>query len=366
MDFAGSSYIPTPNKKRESSHYTGSLIITKRPKMTTNIEIGEFTRFKRTLGRKKRQTVRRAHQLIKANYNPWYLRATGSNPYCTVAAGYFKIYNHYNTTGRYHLPVHIWNLTPGCNHGDYSKACYLPYLEGSTLKIGLQNVVAPSGGVNNSFDVESAATEGAYADQQVTKMWHRWSDIRLLCYGTTKVPIKYDIMIVKFWEEMHNPAWIYEFLSGAASGNAQTVRFFEWLAQDFVRSPVDIKGAYEQSDRVMKVMHHESFVIQGTTSIEASNTVPHMKSIKIFQKQDMLLNHRYKPTTVQAVGSYATSLYNVDNDNVYVDPHWKERLFLVIRAQAVRTDSAADPTFDVTKNPSYDLTIRHRVDLPES
>lgn len=361
--------IPTPfqartKRARDASTYTGSLTVTMQPFQggPRTVEIGEFSRRRKVSGRNKRRTLRRAHQLIRSTWTPSYLRASGSNEFCTIAGGYFKLYNHLQNNLVNHLPVHIWNVNPGyqAHTPQYTN---LSLVIGNDPNVGFTPLTHPDGlgGTTSNFTIESEATDNA---RNFNQIHHKWTDIRLLCYGTTKIPIKYDVMLCSFPEEMHNPAWIYDNLASHTSTLSSTVNFWQNFAQPFVRSPVDTSAAYQNTNRIIRVIKRESFVLQSSTTVEGSAGIPHMKEIKWFHRMDRVNNHRYRPTGHLTAPQYASSLYEVDADQVYANPQWKERIFLVIRAYSARTSSGVGPVWDIAKNPSYDLTIRHRMDTP--
>lgn len=349
----------------DASTYTGSLLVTKKPKMSNLVEIGEFSRRKYQFGRYKKKTLRRAYTLLKNLTTPIYFRATGSNRYCTTDCGYFKVYNHLQNGLVNYLPVHFWHLTPGCkanapqlSTGTTNYQCYVDNNPAVTF-----NPSSHPDGSGGSTNVWTLEHENVPQDFLPTNMNHKWTDIRLLCYGTTTMPVRFDISIVKFHEEMHNPAWIAECLNAGGATNARTVNLYQYLADPFVRNPVDLAPPNEQLRRIMKVVKHTSFVIQTPTTIEGSSAVPHMREVKMFFKMDEVMNHKYKPEATLLAAQYADSLYAIEQDLPRVDPKWNQRYFLMIRAQAGRTSAVGAPTWSKLVNPSYDLTIRHRADV---
>lgn len=365
-------YVPTPFRaagKRAGNpfSYTGSLVVTKRPKMSTLIEIGEFSRRRIRQGRYKRKTLRRAHQLINKSWTPCYLRASTSNPYCSTTGGAMKLWNYYQNSVLQHTPMHFWNLNPGVGPvTPYPVAGYNCFLSGTNSVNFSPIAIKDSGGASTyNYNIESYAT-GSIGSHQY--QMHKWTDIRLLCYGAKNMPVRYDIMVCRFKEEMHNPGWIQEILSASTSAAPTTAELYYHMIQPFVRNPVDMATPGEKFRRVCKVLKRESFVLQTPTSVEGTSTVPHMKEIKWFIKQDRVADHRYKPSEHVTLANIGSEVYpvTITSSAINNQPHWNERLFLVIRATAQEGSGVSGPsTTDVTYTPSYDVCIRHRVDLQD-
>lgn len=365
-------YVPTPLRlagKRvgDPFTYTGSLVVTKRSKMSNLVEIGEYTRRRYRQGRYKRKTLGRAHQIISKSWSPVYLRASISNTFCNVNGGALKLWNYFQNSVLQHTPMHFWNLNPGMGPAvgqPYPVAGYNCFLSGTDgVNFAPIQIKDPTGAVGiTTYNMESKSIEDSVARQFQN---HKWTDIRLLCYGAKNMPVRYDIMVCRCKEEMHNPGWIQEVLTSSTSYAPTTAELYYHMIQPFVRNPVDVATPGEKFSRIFKVLKRTTFVLQ-TPSTTEGDAAPHMREVKWFIKQDRIADHRYKPSehvTLAQIGGdqYATSSVGANVKNM---PHWHERLFLIIRATAQEGSGVSGPsTTDVTVTPSYDVCIRHRVDV---
>lgn len=364
--------MPTPlrfagKRARDPFTYTGSLVVTKRSKMSQLVEVGEYTRRRLRTGRNKRKTLRRAHQLIKNTWGAVYLRASTSNTFCNTNGGALKLWNYFQNSVLQHTPMHFWNLNPGLGTGstDNPVGGYNCFLSGTnSVNFAPITIKDPNGLAVTQYSLESQVAGDIYGKAY---QWHKWTDIRLLCYGAKNMPVRYDIMVCRFTEEMHHPGWIQEILTSSTSAAPTTFELYAHMIQPFVRNPVDIATPHEEFRRICKVIRRTSFVLQ-TPSTTEGDGAPHMREVKWFIKQDRVADHRYKPAehlTLQDIGSdkYPVQTSNPAITNSHYNmPHWNERLFLVIRATAQEGSGVSGPsTTDVTYTPSYDVCIRHRV-----
>lgn len=330
------------------------------------VEIGEVTARKRVTGRYRRPTLRNAFRLIKNLSEPLWVRYGGANQYCTVNAGYFKLYNHYNTAGNAHTPpVNFFDLTALFNMNG-----------GSTVNGGpVGTSIYTSGGamtfeerfgnfVNNqtNYVMESAPDSTIQLNTPLRDSLLKYVDIRMLCYGTTTCPVRYEISLVKFRDWARSPTWATENTTFPWTLNdATTVSMYQYLTRQFEHNPI------ESLDPKMRekftILHTESFTLQSTTSIEGSSTVPHMKRFHHFLKLDKIQKYDWGEQAYNAVNLHNSAIMPQSLGYMKPNVHYKDRIFLVVRAQSVYTTGATAPSWDIRYNPSFDLSIRKRYEI---
>lgn len=338
------------------------------------VEIGELTRLKRTAGRRRRRTVRNAHRLAGACLDAVYLRCTGSNPYCTSAAGFVKFANNYDSRVNYPLgtpayvyPIKIFNLSGVGQPANQATTCptigYQPVLTSQTVSTsGIQmqpiTLPGPQAQANQANFIVESSDNTAFLSG---KALYNWNDIRILAYGTKNLPTEWCIEIVTFPDYEFSPGYIAD-VANATSYAPQVVRFWEWMAQRYIRSTVDIPGANEEFKKKVHVVHRTCFTLQAETTIEGSATVPHMKDIKIFHKLDKLYRHKYDPSGYQMANVEGGNTWEQDiqQSQLYIFPRYEQRYYLILRAQCGRTNIDGAPVWDVNTCPSFDITIRRK------
>lgn len=335
--------------------------------MVVTTEIAELTKKRGRIGRYRRRNVKFAHKLLSSLFNPYYFQYKFSNPF--ASSGFTEIFNHYDSVAnQYYLPSYFIALNPGVANGNATTACYYPtnQLVGATdyINVNAINGTLANGSVGPTYQIEFGPTTPGTV-QPSMKQRHCWTQIKMLCYGAQSIPVKWSVRIVKFTNNEYNPAWIYFNLLNNRTSERKIVQFYQALNAWAMRSTVDLPKANEKYGQVMKVIKSWGWISNSTQSNEGSNTVGHMKDFKIFFKQDEIQDHNWQ-TGEQRIAEAdlgATGKYPVEVPPIIMPyPNWRNMYFLQVTAQAKYTTSGVPPVAFPLGRPSFDLSVRHRVE----
>lgn len=341
------------------------------------VEPAEYTKSTDHRGRYRRKTLRRLYKLISLAEQKIYLRWNGISQFNTQ--GTYGMFNHTNTTSTvYSVPMFMFDLT---SFGNQSAGSFLPAApmvsfsqNGTTGTWSYSNVFAKSGSdgvtTTNQWQVENAPTTAANtAIAPYRSSNHMWCDIRMLLYGCTTLPTKYDISIISFPENEWDPFFLQN--QGAnqldADVNPGATQLLEYMLHPYVFTPLAIE------DPNMKKRFHihytKRLTIQPNFTNETDTAVPHMHEFKLFHKFDAV--RKYDWVDNAQVGNTQTgtnmkgAAFQVQTNAVspYID--YNRRRWLCIRAITGPSSSNAAPQYSATINPSFDLLVRtcHKINV---
>lgn len=363
---AAAGFVATPLKKYKSA--TTTTTDDEMREVTT--QIGEYTKRKRTHGRYKKKNRRYILAALKASIEPVWLRWNGINQFLTTSAGYYKMFNHNNTASSLnYFPVHFYDLDMFFNYTD--TAIVSPGNTGwfitnnaSGVQVNVQTNLSPSAATINTPSIDNimANATNASGAQPFRKARHKFSDIRMNLYGSTNNPTKYEVSIVRFKYYQDSPAFLSDL---APVQTTDTIALYQYLAQPFAFNPIHYTDT-KMRDRITFVSTNQ-FMIEATQTNEGSSTIPHVKEFRLFKKWDRIHSFDWHDTgllTAGAAGVGQTAGFPQVTTSMKNAPHYKYRHYLMVRALTPPSSSAIAPSFDVTKNPSYDLSIHQRWEIP--
>jgi len=329
------------------------------------VEPGEYTRKRRSHGRYKRRTLKRLYRIVATHQQPQWYRFQGKNRF-NSGGGNFILYNHLNTSspGTESLPLFFLELQ-GCIN--FNGAVRSP-----TVMWGIQRNntatptytlvptpgIADNGTFNYTWELEASPGQTSYPGRVAT---HKYSDIRMMCYGATATPIKYDISIVTFPDDEYNPFnGQYDMTSASTatvSGIGYTV--LDDLLSQYASNPINVQDPKLRSK--IRYLFRENFIIQPGSTTDGDAGVPHFRELKIFKKWDEFVRFDWGPTD-------RADPQNKDNfqknlTDVKAVPNFDKRKYLMIRATSGYTSSTTVPAPDTSRHPTFDILIRNKWDI---
>lgn len=363
-----------------ASYYGGSRTKTV-TKMRNNdvvqaVEPGEYTRKRRHQGRNKRPTLKRAFKLLNVSQQKMNIRWNNCNAFNSATGGALKLQNYTATAAgqRSLFPVYFVDLTSAVNNVfgtvTYANPVYTLSNDWATQNFYLDNVagLAQSGasGANPWLLESSGALSNVYTgNTPFRSAVHKWVDIRMLAYGCTTQPTKYDITIISFPEDEFNPFYLSDINGGFVDRNTDdgATGLLQYFVHPYCYNPIFPEDPGHR--KKFKTHFREQFMIQPQFSIE-NDTAPHMKDFRFFKVYDAIRKYDWKNNlTAQNAGGNVASAMNAPafaNEAGQVENNviWGQRQYLMIRAIS---GPQATNVFSKTVNPSFDLFVRsqHRI-----
>lgn len=371
---AAGGYLSSRVRQRIGGSKTCTMMDTDRRPML--VEPGEFTREHKRRGRYKRRSLRNAYKLITVGLQPNYFRYTAIKPWNTSTGGYFPMYNHINSTANVvNLPLYIFDLTqcPNLNNGSLVNPFPLWAINRNTASNVTPNAVPcqyqigfdQTGVVTSDgrWVAENLAGASATANPPFRYAMHKFSDIRLMLYGCTTIPVKWDIAIVSFPDDEYNPFYLQQNMNANFTAPGSTVggtppnvtALIDYLVQPYTYSPLAV-----QDTQHMKHIHYHyrrNVIIQPQFSNE-NDVNPHFKEFKLFQKWDRKYKFDWSDSGI--VGATQGAGFEQIAGQTFPCPHYKARRYLMLRATAGQTSAAGVPTYSKTINPSFDIVVRNK------
>lgn len=327
-------------------------------------QIGEYLYSRKTKGRYKKKTLKYLNRHIQLSTVPYYLRFEAVNPYLTTACGKLPIFNYYDTTGNIaYMPIRLFDLTSIKQGASGYPTAGWELRQNNTVNTTFVAVSGTnaSGAVSNTYNVEDVSSVDA---PQIRRASLKYVNIRMLLYGTKTVPVRYEIGIMRVKEDEYNPGYILD--NGGTATSQFVGAFWQYLVAKFGYNPIQIYDPQEFR-RHYTYTPIKSFMLETTQTNEGSSSIPHAQQFDFFYKKD----HCYKfdwnnnsvlqPTDVLNAPNFPT----VDVTQMKTGPDYKYREFLVVRALTSHRRGGGAPTFANGTDPSFDIIIRQKWEIPE-
>lgn len=344
------------------------------------IEVGEYTRSRKTTGRYKRKTLRRAHQLLRIGLQKCQLRFQGVNQWNT--RGFFPMFNYQKTDNlNYFFPIYLFDLTSFLNAAagptlDLAIPMYNLTSFGSGT--GTNIVWSPQGGTGGDGSTTTTTwsienVPGAFASTTNTPLRRsisKWIDIRMMMYGSTTTPTKWRVDLVQFTSPQYDPLYL-QFLNSVTTpaptlgpdDQATQVAFHQWLLNAYTYNPIMVQDPlFAKRIRFLKTY---SCVIQPQESTETANATGHMRELRWFMKTDEVRRYDWNDSAVVSgiqnplTGDAFQQAAQQGQNNV----EWKLRKYLMIRATSPLRTGTTVPGVTAT-DPTFDLIVRNNHLIP--
>lgn len=319
-------------------------------------EVGEYTKYRTRLGRYKKKDLRRAHKLIKAAIQSAFFRWQSTGQYGS-GRGSITLFNYWDSTNSIaYFPMRTFELTQCANEGSFTVT---PMLEWR----GAAGTVASGGFTSNTVSGISESnvsspnwiTEGIEGMAAGRRAILKYSDIKMMLYGTQNAAVEYDISIVSFPDYIYNPFTV------SGTPNTEQKQMMQYLIQQFAYNPL-IRG----DPLVAKKIHycyHKRFIIQGTETTEKDSS-PHYKKVEIFKKWDTMYKMDWDRQITNATETFnalqTTPVANVQLDKSLQVPHPNARKYLIIRCLTPYRTAGGVPTFSTNTDSSFDIFVRQK------
>lgn len=348
---------------------SGSETTTMRPSKNLPVltEPGEYTKKSRTSGRYRRRTLKRLWRLQQVNTQPTWYRYSGKNRF-NALGGFYGLPNHLNTAltpNEEALPVYIFELTQCPNFGTPSVQSPLPFYTvrrtnaaTPTYQLIPQNAQTDTGSGFNSWIVENQPGQITYPGRAAV---HKYSDIRMMVYGATQTPIKYDVSIVSFPDDSYNPFNQNILMTGTGISNAsdQSPVMIDYLLAQYAGNPINIQDSALR--KYIKYHFRENFIIQPGSTTDGDQGVPHFRELRIFKKWDQITRFDWIPT--DRADPQLPVAFMSNNAPVAPTPNYVNRKYLMIRATSAYTSAAGPFVIELARNGTFDLLVRNKWEI---
>lgn len=280
--------------------------------------------------------------------------------------GYQKLVWHRNTTApRTVLPIHSYTLNgapnligntytlPTCVNGAWVKS---PSLGGWTSSssiggVGFGTIADGSAAPDGNFWPTERSTGGTGNPQPSwagNSNLFKWVSIKLLFYGRSALPTNFWVGIVR----------VHDGDKCLVEGRdaEQVTQMLDNASAPFLWNPIN-GGGGGSNLKDMQVVMSKKFTLGSVTTIEGSNTVPHMKQVNMFFRPNQIQRYDWdKDSYLGDVGNDEDVIF--ENSFLGTQPDPKARYHLLIMSQSGFSTTAGDFTWSKAANASYDIQIR--------
>lgn len=340
------------------------------------VEPAEFSTKRRRTGRYKKRSLRNLYRQVNRAQSKIILRFNGLNAFSTVDAGYYKLFNHYNSVNPASLlrsyPLYFFDITSFArNNAGNSSVASPGFTIGSqevaaSRRVDLANVFGTAAnGTTISTEWQVEHTPTTQNDVDMYKGYEsvlKWVSIRLLCYGTTTMPTKWSVSLVQFPDTEYDFFFQNEVSAPPASYSQSGVALLDYLMAGYDFNPIQTSDSMFRSK--IRFLMNQNFILN-TPAINEGTTIPHMKEIDIFRKFDRNQRYDWRLRDLTTFNQEQTAAFAPQINEVQNQVHPRARIYLMIRAQSRYSTAAGPPVFNIQNNPSFDMQIRvqHEVQM---
>lgn len=369
------------NKFSEQA-FTSTAMEEDKKKMNSN---GEFTRVSRKRGRKMRKNIKNIYKLTDSQRGYQIFRWQNMNPFFTSSHGANKLmYTRNTTNGLLYYPVHIYDLStlrsdydnnvgPINGNGSTGSGGIITVGSGPTISVGSATGI---GLIDNNTNQggTTAGTSGAWVSETLINNKKlsgsndimEWIEVRLLCYGRLSRPTRYRVELCQIPSEQYNP---YSINSNVFNGTVlnpvimtDAVAGWQAVMAPFGYNPLHKFDAQNNEKQIFKTIMSEDFILASDSADDGSDNIAKARQVNFFWRCNRRQNYGW-----QTGGGY-NPVDIAGNDDDYVTqsgdlrngPHYKSRIYLVVRAMSDLIEQAGAPTWSATSHPSYDIIIRKK------
>lgn len=214
-------------------------------------------------------------------------------------------------------------------------------------------------------DMEFAGMKGNVkvvpgADCEFSTLLHRYTDLKLLLWQNTAKDVKFQIRLVVIKDETLNPLNITE-----ANADYQKIKrqfYYYHLLRHQLSNPIleNTENYLQEIKSRFKIIWSKEYnIAERHGQIEQS----HYQQIKIFRKFDRLIDYANSPRVDgSGVDNNPDQIKYVDvQENPTSTPITRDNLFLIITANATKSDADANPGYDAM---TFDLALKSKYTLP--
>lgn len=355
-------------------HYGGTITVTEEEeKKKRTMSTGEHTRRRYRRGKKKQMLAKKVNSVVE----PLIARFQGLNNYMTTDAGYFKLFNHKDTSATATLtaPIHMYDITAWVNnvsgalsYAPLGRCLQYTAAAGAGWTAPIQGVFQNGAGNTNVWTVEHTGHNVGVNIASHKRDILEWFDYRMLCYGRTVVPTRWRVAIVQLMDDGWHPHEVTTDGPPVSDGNPYN-EFWNSLSAPFMNNPIEGGNPYSVKGHI-KYLHCEDFMIESLSTTDGVGAnIPKVHEVRGFHRFNRLQNYGWDTPLAEAVYANATfggpgATYDGQNKwqsttsdySNMVQP--KARIYLMVAAQSGATTSAAPGVWSAAVNPSYDLFMR--------
>jgi len=339
-------------------------------------EVGEYTKSRKTSGRYRRKSLARAYRLLTVNNQKVQLRFQGVNQWGT--SGSYKLFNYRNSTNnQLTYPLYFFDLSSFYNTVNGVNSAAEPFQRltsfgaAGTFDYFFDTIpgTGPDGtATSNAWQIENApAINTGVRNAPLRSDIRKWVDVRMMLYGSTTQPTKFDISVVSFPDVEWNPLYL-AYLNTltqpvSITDQATMIAFMQWLLAQYTYNPIMVQN----SNFASRIKFHKrwSCIVQPQETTETALTSGHMRQLNWFMKEDVICKYDWNDPngTLGVTDPLTGDAFQQNLGQCQNNVAWSKRKYLMIRATSKYRLGAGAPTPDPV-DPSFDLIVRTRHDVP--
>lgn len=255
------------------------------------------------------------------------------------------------------FPVYVFNLTNVYNDALVPTPFYRLQQSGAgtfNFNWSIMSGQTSSGGSSTSLLVQESPGTSISTTQPGARSFLDWVRIRLNVYGATSRPSRVKISIVQFFDDDMQPE------KNAITGTQKHNQFWQSRIKPLISNP--IAGNNSVVRGAMKVLFCKVVDIDPTMTTE-SDPDPHMRTLDIFQRMNMLLNFqgdRGVSGTVSEIYSAQRTKVDANSDSFDILPSKtsQNRYLLIEGVNHTPLVATGDAGTTNTTNSSFDLHVQ--------
>ncbi len=326
----------------------------------------------RRWGRKARQNLRQAWKVLRVNKQQTIYRWQGVSQFDTGTGGFFKLRQKGELAETRDTPLHIYTLT-GVRQETGTIAVpaqYMQYTAGGNLYTGnvsfqtlFGQIPQNPGSVLDTWNYEKVENNQSSSTLLYPHQADQldWVSVKLLLYGSTSQPVKYQIDFVQLTD-----TWLDPQLGGPNATPDQLTdrnRFWFNMIKQYTYNP--ILTPQTRDLKALKVLRSYSCTINPTLTTEQTGPgdviAPHTKELNIFYRMNRTQRYDWiDSSSVPTPNDITLNNAGVEaivNPNLKNDVHPRAKVFMIIRALST-VGQPAGTDYVPKFNPSYDIVIR--------
>lgn len=266
--------------------------------------------------------------------------------------------------GANNVPMHIFNLSAIPNGGTAITSAAgvgMGWSSGlSTADIIRTNL----GGLGaDGMPIASAPwipeVNGLVYWDKVTKAMHKWTSVKMQCYGSLKEDVKYTVSLVKFTDDFAN-------LWNASTTNGQAKELLQAMTQSYLSSRINVSNL-TAIKTYLKTLKEWSVVVPRRTedvSLPGSYLSPSQRELNIFIRHNWMNDYNWPAPSTRTINNHdwVGSLgYGIDYEK-HVQPMPGKCVFLIVRASCPYQVSFEEEVGNY--NGTYNIVIRNCFTVP--
>lgn len=357
--------------------------VKRRPQAAGGGATRQLTYEKRQYGRRPKSNLKQAFKILNSTTDSYILRWSRINDMRSADTpnGALTLANQqydYTISGTNYsdmrYPVHLYDLTSCINasSGGIESAAH-PAFELCRVKNASDAFFggfefrrlmgrAPNGNDYSAWNKQ--VVESFYEGTPGQRSILEWVDIKMMMYGTRKMPTKYYLDLVQFDELMDDPHHNLTLSNVSSTGKDQDEALYTYLTKPLIYNPIsDTSIPSRKRYRILQSWTHE-FNPDESTNLDIA---PAQKVFKCFKRFNRTCKWDWNPHVQVDQSDVARELgdnydININQNETIVDP--KARIYLMVRAANWNRQSAYsggttwNKPANIDYDPSYDINLK--------